>query len=148
MTKFEDFEEKWCSNRLDLSTVMLCFYTGKAAPRFCAAMPRVPAAPVNTTFNAAFLEHYESAISINSAIHDGAVLVGRAQTSDQYLIRSWSVRLYPPPASSNLEPNRGSAFNSCLEMSCVPSVDRLYLLSGRQLTRFMNGVWKTIEGNY
>lgn len=145
MTKFEDLEEDWCSNRLDISTVMLCFYTGKTPPRFCAEMPRAPAAPIDTTFDDTFIEQYVSAISINLAIHDGAVLVGRAETIDPYLIRSWSVRLYPPPASSHQEPNRGSAFNSCLEMSCVPSVDRLYLFSGGQLVRFVTGVWKIVD---
>ncbi|MDB5375883.1 MAG: hypothetical protein JWR00_329 [Rubritepida sp.] len=145
MTAFEDLEAKWRSNRPDWPGLMLCFYTGKVVPDFCAPMPRVPTPPVGTVFDETFVEHYRSAIDLNPAIHDGAVLIGREQIFDRYMICGWSMRLYPPPGNSTPAPNRGSAFNSCLEMSDVGSVDRLYLLSAGQFIRFIAGAWITIE---
>jgi hypothetical protein len=144
MINFKYLEDGWSRSPPDVLTLLLCFYTGKETPGFCAAMPRTPSAPVETAFDGSFLERYRSALCINSTIHDGAVLIGRAQPSDGYLIRGWSIRLYPPPASVNLVPNRGSAFNSCLEMSCVPTVDRLYLFSAGRLIRFVSGEWATV----
>ena len=49
------------------------------------------------------------------------------------------MRLFPPQRAFLSQPNRGSAFNSCLEMSCVAGVDCMYLVSEGRLIRFENG---------
>lgn len=76
---------------------------------------------------------------MNDAVHDGAVMIGRQSVSDRYCITGWSYRLFPPSTLPQMHPNRGSAFNSCLEMSTVPYVDRLYLIARRMVSVFENG---------
>ena len=103
-------------------------------------MPRDPAPPTNTEFAAGFLSAYREAVVLNPAIHDGAVLIGRELVSTPYRVLAWSMRLFPPPGATLSQPNRGSAFNSCLEMSCIEEVDCMYLVSEGCLIRFENGI--------
>ena len=91
-------------------------------------------------FDAGFPKAYQAAIAGNPALHDGAILIGREAINKPYQVSGWSARLFPPTASVEAEPNRGSAYNSCLAMSKVDSIDSIYLLSGGCLTRFRDGV--------
>ena len=70
-------------------------------------------------------------------------MVGRRYPTEAYRVVGWSYRLFPEPALCDTEPNRGSAFNSCLAMSVVPTIDRLYLMSRMNLLRFQGG--KVVE---
>jgi hypothetical protein len=108
-------------------------------------MPRDPTFTTGVEFNEQFLAIYNAAVASNPAIHDGAVLVGRDSVSTPYRIVAWSMRLFPPPVAKSSEPNRGSAFNSCLEMSCVAEVDFTYLVSEGRLIRFEKGQWDMVD---
>lgn len=66
-------------------------------------------------------------------------MLGRLSPDAGFKITGWSYRLFPPDASVITEPNRGSAFNSCINMSVVPTVDCLYLASARGLWKFSAG---------
>jgi hypothetical protein len=122
-----------------LNTIIVCFFTGPELPRFVAKMPRRPLPPADIPFNEKFLEAYREAITLNPAIHDGAVLVGRRLPKDPYEIVGWSYRLFPPPTDRETTPNKGAAFNSAVAMSTIESVDSVYLLSAGKIIRFRRG---------
>jgi hypothetical protein len=102
-------------------------------------MLRAPAPPLGRILDSSFAEHLAAALTLNDAVHDGAVMFGRENAAVNYRVTGWSYRLFPPEALSELVANRGSAFNSCLSMSSVPSVDRLYLVTRHRICRFENG---------
>jgi hypothetical protein len=120
--------------------VIACLYTGGSMPLSCAPMPRWPEFVVGMVLDDRFADHLAAAIAQNSAIHDGAVMIGRDDEKAPYTIRGWSYRLYPPPAARQVEINRGAAFNSCMEMSLVQDIDRLYVISTTALLRFERGI--------
>lgn len=63
----------------------------------------------------------------------------------QYVpIAGWSHRLHPPAVNTTV-PNKGSAFNSCAAMSCVPGVDALYLISRDGIFAFCRGAAGRID---
>lgn len=86
-----------------------------------------------------FVDHYKAALTLNPAVHDGAVMVGRRTKVAPYFVTGWSYRLFPPSAQLDDVPNRGSAFNSCIAMSLVSEVDRLYLFTGGVGICFIKG---------
>jgi hypothetical protein len=87
-------------------------------------------------FDEKFSLVFVQALVANPAIHDGAILIGRQGDRDTYRILGWSYRLLPPPGPTAAEANRGSAFNSCLAMSNVKTIDRIYLVSADGVFRF------------
>jgi hypothetical protein len=120
------------------STVILCFYTG-ALPIGCAPMPRIPSPPAGLPFDQRFASLLEDATKLNSAIHDGAVMIGRTTPDAPYLISGWSFRLFAASPTEFVEANRGSAFNSCVAMSTMARVDALYLISKAGVERCSHG---------
>ena len=120
-------------------TTIVCLFTGEALPKNCAAMARMPMAPIGQTLDRSFPDHLAQAHSINSAMHDGAVMLGRTTNQGPYTIAGWSFRLFPPESGTLKVENRGSAFNSCLAMSLVSNVDRVYLVTGETSYRFERG---------
>lgn len=145
MTSRYNFEADLCSvPRKNWPSLLLCLHTGNRWPPYCAPMPRQPSPSPGAQFNTGFLAAYHDAVSFNATIHDGAVLIGREEASASYRVWAWSMRLFPPAVAELAEPNRGSAFNSCLEMSCVPNVDCMYLVTQGELVRFERGRWKTV----
>src|SRR5258707_424134 len=79
---------------------------------------------IGQVLDISFTDHLAAAYELNAAVHDGAVMLGRDSTSNQYKVSGWSYRLFPEGTPSGQVPNRGSAFNSCLAMSTVCGVDR------------------------
>ncbi len=102
-------------------------------------MLRSPAPPVGQILDFAFAEHLAAALTFNEAVHDGAVMFGRENEAATYRVTGWSYRLFPPELAGERFANRGSAFNSCLSMSSLPGVDRLYLVTRHRNCRFENG---------
>jgi hypothetical protein len=90
-------------------------------------------------FDITFPDVFAKAIRQNAAIHDGAIMVGRLSASEPYQIVGWSFRLFPNTEAVEPPPNRGSAFNSALAMSRVPTIDAAYWLSGKSIYRFHKG---------
>jgi hypothetical protein len=90
-------------------------------------------------FDGGFPEVFRRAIERNPAIHDGAVMVGRERIGESYKIAGWSFRLFPDRELAGAPANRGSAFNSALAMSCTPTVDATYWISGKFIYRFCGG---------
>ncbi|MBN9676480.1 hypothetical protein [Salipiger bermudensis] len=121
------------------STLIVCFFTGEGAPPHTAAMLRVPAPPIASSVMDSFHVQIDAAIELNPAVHDGAILVGRSRTSEDYAIRGWSYRLFPPHNGACQEANRGSAFNSGLAMSTVEGIDAVYLASNNTVSKFVHG---------
>jgi hypothetical protein len=121
------------------SALIACLYTGRHLPDYCAAMPRLPEPPVGMVFNEGFPSLLGRTLADNPAVHDGAIMIGRTAAAMVYHIVGWSYRLYPPEGQCAAEPNRGSAFNSCLAMSGVETIDRVYLMSSGGLFRFEKG---------
>jgi len=111
------------------ATLILCFFTGERLPRFVAPMVLVPEPPVNRRFDVDFASVRASVLQLNPAVHDGAVMVGRASETEDYRIVGWSHRMFPPEGSRKGAANKGTAYNSCLAMSEIESVDALYLQS-------------------
>jgi hypothetical protein len=116
-----------------------CFYTRSGFPEACAAMLRTPQPKVGWEFDLSFGEEFAAAARINASLRDGALMVGRRSAAQGYRVSGWSFRLYPPPHSGACEPNRGAGFNSCLAMSSVESVDRVYLVTGDAVVRLERG---------
>jgi|SRR5882724_1756961 len=111
-----------------LSPVIVCLHEASAMPAFAAPMRRDPAPPIGCLVGSDLAEAVLEAVAINSAVHDGAIMVGRH--SDESLhITGWSYRLFPPHVDQDFPANRGSAFNSCFAMSFVRSVFGVYLSS-------------------
>jgi hypothetical protein len=79
------------------------------------------------------------ATSKNQSLHDGALMIGRPSKAGTYGVVGWSYRLFPPPHPGAQRQNRGAAFNSCLAMSNVRSVDCLLLLGNGGMTMFKSG---------
>lgn len=121
------------------STLIVCFFTGEELPPYCASMLRVPAPKIGAKVTDCLHSQIDAAIEMNSAIHDGAVIVGRNQISEDYFIRGWSYRLFPPCEQGFQEANRGSAFNSGLAMSMVTDIDAIYLSSNHGFSKFVRG---------
>lgn len=119
---------------------IICFFTASGMPLAASPMRRKPMPPTGYSFDKGFAASVENALRLNRSVHDGAILIGRDHTDKSYEIRGWSFRLHPSHNSPQDFPNRGSAFNSCLSMSLVPGIDRLYLLSNRAISRFTGGV--------
>jgi hypothetical protein len=120
-------------------TVMVCLFTGPQFPPFCSPMVRSPSPDVGVCWDESFPAVLASALAFNPSIHDGAVMVGRRAAQMRYSIHGWSFRLYPPESAYAAQPNRGSAFNSCLAMSDVNRVDCVYLQSVDGVFRFERG---------
>jgi hypothetical protein len=127
------------AQRLEDSTVILCLFTGSELPAGCEAMTRQPTPHTGSRFDQGFPGDLERALAENPAVEDGAIMVGRISSTEKYRIVGWSFRLFPPSALVKGPVNRGSAFNSCLAMSNVPTVDRVYLISGNGSFSFRHG---------
>lgn len=117
--------------------VIACLFTGPLPP-YASAMLRDPAPAIGTELNERFPDVLREALQINSAVHDGAIMLGRDHVTDAYAVAGWSFRLYPPEFGVPIS-NRGSAFNSCLAMSAVRGIDRIFLVSREGLYRFSAG---------
>lgn len=102
-------------------------------------MLRVPAPATGARITGSIHHELDAAIALNPAVHDGAIILGRSQTYENYTIRGWSYRLLPPENAAAQEENRGSAFNSGLAMSIVEGVDAVYLLSSIGFSKFIAG---------
>jgi hypothetical protein len=124
---------------------MLCLYTGSALPAYCEPMLRDPQPGVGFLWDATFPAAYQFALALNTAVHDGAVAVGRANPKGPYRITAWSLRLFPPPIDRMIVPNRGSAFNSCQAMSLVSGVERMYLVTSGELIAFCAGSFRIVS---
>lgn len=116
-----------------------CLYTGADCPSSCAPMLRDPEPVTGQELNDSFVELLSTALTLNDAVHDGAIMLGRTSASEEYRITGWSYRLFPLPTATESEPNRGSAFNSCLAMSVVTGIDRIYLVGPGRVYRFREG---------
>jgi hypothetical protein len=124
----------------DRPPFLLCLYTGDIPP-YCAPMLRDPAPPTGMPLGAGLIATYRAALGQNPAVHDGAIMLGRRAKDVSYCVTAWSMRLHPPATAHANTANRGSAFNSCLEMSCVTRVDCMYLVSEGRLIRLTRGHW-------
>jgi hypothetical protein len=121
------------------ATLIICFFTGKCLPQFIAPMVLVPEPPVNCAFDLDFANVRASALQLNPAVHDGAVMIGRETEAANYRIVGWSHRMFPPEGSRKGAANKGTAYNSCLAMSQIASVDMLFLQSRGQRVVFRHG---------
>jgi hypothetical protein len=123
--------------------IMLCFYSGSMPP-FSTPMPRDPLPANGSPFDEKFSDVLADALLRNAAVHDGAIMLGRSSPSEGYKVAGWSHRLHPPAVNTTV-PNRGSAFNSCAAMSCVPGVDVIYLISRDGIFTFCRGAVGRID---
>lgn len=124
------------SERLTLP-ILFCFFTGQM-PDSASPMPRNPAPNIGMEFGDNFSKIFEKALSLNQAVHDGAIMLGRPISLGYYKIAGWSYRLHPPSIRSDIQ-NKGSAFNSCIAMSTQKNVDYLLLISKSGIYIFENG---------
>ena len=125
--------------RAHQGSFMACLYTGMGTPPFCSAMQRRPPPPVGMPLDLSLRNHITAAMHLNPSIHDGALMLGRTDSTNPYVVSGWSYRLFPPEHERLGIPNKGSAYNSCLAMSVLPGVDLMYLLSSGDLLRFIDG---------
>lgn len=122
------------------ATMIVCLYTGATSPVASRPMPRDPAAAVGMPLDSAFREAVDKAVATNNAVHDGAIMVGRHHPADDYKVTGWSYRLFAAGRAATSDgANHGSAFHSCLAMSCEADVDSTYLVSAGRAYRFVDG---------
>lgn len=107
-------------------------------------MLRNPSPDKGFPFDEQFLHVLADALLCNEAVHDGAIMLGRSDSSRIYKVTGWSHRLHPPAVNAAVS-NKGSAFNSCVAMSCVQGVDVLYLISGDGIFAFREGAEEKIK---
>jgi|5_EtaG_2_1085323.scaffolds.fasta_scaffold89270_1 hypothetical protein len=124
------------------SPVIACLYTG-ASPQCAAPMPRDPLPALGLPLNENFPTELAKAISLNDAVHDGAVMFGRTSQNEHYRLQGWSFRLFPPKTETHFN-NMGSAFNSCIAMSAVKGVDAVYLINRQGRFCFQNASSKRL----
>ena len=127
------------TQQMGCGPTIACFYTGRGHPPACAPMLRLPEPEKGQEFNRLFADHLAAAIELNAAVHDGAVMLGRENSGCPYRILGWSFRLFPSVTPLVQEPNRGSAFNSCMAMSEVASIDCIYLVTQDIAYKFEGG---------
>ena len=119
-------------------TIIIALFEGNRLPRYCASMPREPA-PESMPFKDSFLETYFSALGINHSFQDGVIMIQAGK--DGLKLRGFSYRVYPPSMPNLSRPkNKGSAFNSALDFSCVNRVKCTYIVS-------KEGVRKSVKGD-
>lgn len=118
---------------------IICLYTGAALPGYCDPMPRFPTPPIGMKLDHSFANVVVREIKKNPSLHDGALLFGRPNKRSQYELVGWSYRMFPPTQNAQGESNRGSAFNSCLAMSKIVSIDAVYLVASDGMTCFEKG---------
>lgn len=133
------------SRRPDASPKIICFYTGSRMPPSCEPMPRSPMPPIGMSLDDELARVILRATVKNRSLHDGALMIGRYDRNAEYTVTGWSYRLFPPPHSGPKRQNRGAAFNSCLAMSNLRSVDCLYLLVTPEIIRFEAGRFRRIR---
>lgn len=120
--------------------LLLYFTSGPFADPCCDPMPRDPLPPTGAALDLDFVDHLIAALSLNPAIHDGAIMFHREDTAAPFRVAGWSHRMRAPIAEgSGQSPNRGSAFNSCLATSARPGVNAACILSRGTITLFVNG---------
>jgi hypothetical protein len=73
-----------------------CFYTGQSFPDHCEPMSRDPAPETGQPFGPDFPAQLRTALELNAAVHDGAIMVGRSMPGEPYRVAGWSFRLFPP----------------------------------------------------
>jgi hypothetical protein len=120
-------------------TLIACLYRGPGEPPYCEGMARSPVPETGFAVGPTIVDEVLSALRINPAVHDGAMMLRLDPARGRYRLEGWSYRLFPPAGQIAGAVNRGSAFNSCLAMSLVERVDCLYLVSKNSLTRFEDG---------
>jgi hypothetical protein len=128
------------AQRSATSTIIACLYTRIDLPPHCAPMPRLPEPVTGMIFDNGFPSVLGRTLELNAAIHDGAIMIGRSVSMLLYYIIGWSYRLFSPQGACKAQPNRGSAFNSCLAMSSVDTVDRVYLISKGGVFQFKKSI--------
>lgn len=127
------------SEALVLGPLLLCFLTGDA-DACCEPMSRDPMPARGATFGGDFPDQLRSALALNPAVHDGAILLRRLHPAAPYIIDGWSYRLMAPrPENLQGATNRGSAYNSCLATSSRSGVDAVVLQTRGRMMLFMNG---------
>jgi hypothetical protein len=121
------------------SPLICCLFDIDRSPVYAEPMPREPLPPVGQLIDQNFADVVRQATLLNPAVHDGAIM-SSIDRSFSCRITGWSYRLFPPPAASDVPPNRGSAFNSCYAMSLVDGVVAIYLVSRSLALRFEKGL--------
>ena len=122
-----------------LCSGIIVFYTGIRLPDYLEQMPREPLPSVGDAVDQRLEQLIRDAITLNSAIHDGAILCGRSFAKLPYQITGWSYRLFPPSGKSIVQSNKGSAFNSSYAMSFVSNVDKVFFWSAEHGWLFKAG---------
>lgn len=113
-------------------------------PQFTTPMLRDPSPDEGSPFDEKFPQILADAILQNEAVHDGAIMLGRSSSGEVFKVTGWSHRLHPPAVSISIL-NKGSAFNSCAAMSCVPGVEALCLISRTGVFLFQKGAADMID---
>jgi hypothetical protein len=104
-------------------------YTSCSGPKNASPMVLEPTPAIGQQVDCSIHEKIATAAKLNHAVHDGAVMLGRAKRDSPYRIAGWAYRLHPPRAGTASVSNKGSAFNSCAAMSCEQEADFLVLAS-------------------
>lgn len=126
--------------------IIVVLFRGKKLPLYCIPMIRYPKPKLNISINKnnKFLKIYSSALKINPAIRDGAILIQTTSNSNVLKLKNFSVRLYPVPCKFPRERNKGSGYNSAFDFSCIKRVECVYYGNKDGLIKFINGQRKKL----
>ena len=102
-------------------------------------MRREPRLAVGFQIGPNFNEHLSNALALNPSIHDGALVFGRIDGTQSYMLREWSMRIVSSHVGKEAEANRGSAYHSALALSSSNDVDLVCLYTRENLEVFLNG---------
>jgi len=127
------------SQELPFYPVILCFASSEGFPDHCHPMKRIPSVEIGQRFSEKLGRVLREAVDKNSSIHDGAIIFQKEQSSAEYSLMAWSVRLAPPNFASSEKENKGSAYNSSLAMSAVAGIEFVVLINSETICFFADG---------
>lgn len=123
----------------EIGTVIVCFSTGVDIYEHMEPLSRKPTPKTGWELGNDFESKFREALSLNPAIHDGALAFNRLNTSKPYTLKAWSCRLFPPFTDYEDIPNKGVAWNSCLSASRAKYMDKIFLFSSGKYIEFVAG---------
>jgi len=126
-------------NGLPSYPLIVFFYSGDGNPSNCIEMARDPNPSTGQPFDKNLGDYVSNALSINPAVHDGAICFARATKLHNYTLKGWSYRITAAYLINNPDKNRGSAYNSAVSMSVSEGVVCVCLFLEGEYEMFVNG---------
>jgi hypothetical protein len=120
-------------------TIILVLTTHADVPPWCAPMPRNPSPPTGIPLDSAFASYFLSQLVSNPSLGDGAIVAHMGSKRQVATVLHWSCRLFPPSSPAKRIANKGSAYNSALDLSVCAGIDSVFLANADEIRNFRRG---------